>query len=85
MSHTTRRTFLVGAGAVTTAAAIADVPAAFAASATHDTSARGGPDLPLVAHVADPRSGTIILYVGTEATVVRDRDLARRLSRAAGR
>ncbi|WP_076260696.1 hypothetical protein [Intrasporangium flavum] len=85
MSHTTRRTFLVGAGAVTTAAAIADAPAAFAASATHGTSLREGVDLPLVAHVADPRSDTLVLYVGTEAAVVRDRDLVRRLTRAAGR
>lgn len=85
MSHTTRRTFLVGAGAVTTAAAMVDAPAAFAASATHAPAARGGPELPLVVHVADPASGTLVLYVGTEATVVRDRDLVRRLARAAGR
>ncbi len=85
MSHTTRRAFLVGAGAVTTAAAIADAPAAFAASSSRSTSVRGGTHLPLVAHVADPRSGTLVLYVGTEATVVRDPDLVRRLARAAGR
>lgn len=85
MSHTTRRTFLVGAGAVTTTAAIADAPSALAASAAHTVSTGRAHDAPLVAHVADPGSGTLVIYVGTEARVVRDRELVRRLTRAAGR
>jgi len=40
--------------------------------------------VPLVAHVSDAATGTIVLYVGDEEVVVHDHDLVRRLNRAAG-
>ncbi len=39
---------------------------------------------PVVAYVKDPRSGEISVMSGEHEVVVRDRDLAARLSRAAG-
>ena len=39
----------------------------------------------LVAHVADPSSGTLTLLVGEREVVVHDRDLVARLARAASR
>jgi hypothetical protein len=39
----------------------------------------------LVAHVADPHSGTVTLLVGEREVVVHDRDLVARLARAASR
>ena len=80
MSSTSRRTFLVGAGALTTAVVVPGGEAA----ALSSSSARPGTEQ-VVAHVSDPASGTLVLYVGTEARVVRDRALVQRLVRAAGR
>jgi hypothetical protein len=80
MSNTSRRSFLAGAGAVTT---VAVTPASGAVAASRNT---GRVDAqPFVAHVSDPASGRVVLYVGTDAVVVHDRDLVNRLTRAAGR
>jgi hypothetical protein len=80
MSSTSRRSFLAGAGAVTT---VAVTPALGANAASHPT--RRADAQPVVAHVSDPTSGTVVLYVGTDAVVVHDPDLVNRLTRAARR
>jgi hypothetical protein len=80
MAKPSRRSFLAGAGAVTT---VVVTPAAGAVAASSSTK-RSSTE-PLVAHVSDPRSGTVVLYVGTEARVVHDPALVQRLARAAGR
>jgi anti-sigma-K factor RskA len=77
MSQTSRRSFLAAAGAGTAATAVAG-PAAGVSPATF----RGAE--PLVAHVRDPATGTVVLYVGDREVVVHDHDLVRRLNRAAG-
>ena len=81
MSEASRRSFLAvaGTGAVTTAVVVA-APGAGAASASSRVATQ-----PLVAHVRDAATGTIVLYVGTEEVVVTDHDLVRRLNRAARR
>ncbi len=80
MAKPSRRSFLAGAGAVTTVV-VTPAAGAFAAS----SAATGSVTEPLVAHVSDLRSGTIVLYIGTEARVVHDPALVQRLARAAGR
>jgi hypothetical protein len=80
MAKPSRRSFLAGAGAVTT---VVVTPAAGAVAASSTT--KGAISEPLVAHVGDPASGTVVLYVGTEARVVHDPALVQRLRRAAGR
>jgi hypothetical protein len=80
MAKPSRRSFLAGAGAVTTVV-VTPTAGAFAASSTAKRSDAES----LVAHVSDPRSGTLVLYVGTEARVVHDPALVQRLTRAAGR
>jgi len=77
MSQTSRRSFLAVAGAGAAATAVAG-PADGAVPA----ASRGV--VPLVAHVSDAATGTIVLYVGDEEVVVHDHDLVRRLNRAAG-
>ncbi|WP_374969629.1 hypothetical protein [Terrabacter sp. BE26] len=81
MSRTSRRSFLAvaGSGAVTSAV-VAAAPGSWAAPSSPGTGAQ-----PLVAHVCDASAGTIVLYVGHDEVVVHDRDLVRRLTRAAGR
>ena len=38
-----------------------------------------------MAHVADPSTGTLTLYVGEREVLVQDRDLVARLARAASK
>jgi len=84
MTESTRRNFLIasGAAAVATAAvpgvAQARTPAEAAVPLPHDAA-------DLMAHVADPSSGTVTLFVGEREVVVHDRDLVARLARAASR
>jgi hypothetical protein len=86
MAKPSRRSFLAGAGAVTTVVVTPAAGAFAAPSASSAPSAAKGPATqPLVAHVSDPRSGTLVLYVGTDALVVHDPALVQRLTRAAGR
>lgn len=78
MSQTSRRSFLAVAGAGAAATAVAAPAAASAAVATLAAA-------PLVAHVRDTATGTVVIYLGDEEVVVHDHDLVRRLNRAAGR
>ena len=87
MSGSTRRNFLIAGGAGAAAAGMAAaVPGVAAARTPAPTPARLPSDATdLVAHVADPSSGTLILLVGEREVVVHDRDLVARLARAASR
>jgi hypothetical protein len=83
MSKTSRRSFLVGAGAGAVTSIV--VSPALGAVAAPASTRKGGGSTPVVAHVGDPTSGTLVLYAGTEAFVVQDPDLVQRLTRAARR
>ncbi|MGO4596360.1 hypothetical protein [Terrabacter sp. 2RAF25] len=78
MSQTSRRSFLAVAGAGAAATAVAGPAAAATAASTRAAA-------PLVAHVPDAATGTVVIYLGDEEVVVHDHDLVRRLNRAAGR
>ena len=87
MTDSTRRTFLIasgaGAAAISMAAAVPTVADARTSDAAPATLPPDATDL--VAHVADPSSGTLTLLVGEREVVVHDRDLVARLARAASR
>ena len=83
----TRRNFLIasgtGAAAVGMSAAVpgtagARTPDAASATLPHDAT-------DLMAHIADPHSGTVTLFAGEREVVVHDRDLVARLTRAAAK
>ena len=85
MNEPTRRNFLIasgaGAAAVGMAAAAPGVAGAGTPAATPATLPHDATDL--MAHVADPSTGTLTLYVGEREVLVHDRDLVARLARAA--
>jgi len=87
MPESSRRNFLLttgaGAAAVGVAAALPSSAAAQPAAAK-STSLPAGAQ-PLVAHVADPRSGSLTLLVGERELTVHDPELVARLTRAAER
>ncbi|MGC4894793.1 hypothetical protein [Micromonospora sp. DT31] len=78
----TRRQTLTAAASATLGAAALTVPGLSAAQ--NGASARRF-DEPIVVHLRDAASGTMDVFVGTSRAQVRDRDLADRLVRAAGR
>jgi hypothetical protein len=86
MPDSTRRNFLIatgaGAAAVGVATALPGSAGVLSGSAESKTLPSGAE--PLVAHVADPRSGTLSLLVGEHEVTVHDPDLVARLARAAG-
>jgi Ubiquitinol-cytochrome C reductase Fe-S subunit TAT signal len=85
MPDSTRRSFLIatgaGAAAVGVAAALPGSAAASSAAAESRTLPSGAQ--PLVAHVADPGSGSLTLLVGERELTVHDPELVARLARAA--
>jgi hypothetical protein len=86
MPDSTRRNFLLatgaGAAAVGVAAALPGSAAGQPAAAERATLPAGAQ--PLLAHVADPRSGSLTLLVGEREVTVHDPELVARLTRAAG-
>jgi hypothetical protein len=74
------------AGLAVTALGAAAGPAAAATS--HSAPGNGGTakaaSVPLVVHVRDARSGDIEVFSGTSQIRLRDKDLAARITRAAG-
>lgn len=85
MSEPTRRNFLIASGAGAAVGMVAAVPGV-AGAGTADASATLPPDATdLMAHVADPSTGTLTLYVGEREILVHDRDLVARLARAASK
>jgi hypothetical protein len=85
MSRPTRRNFLIVTGAGAAAAGVsAAVPGTAGARTADPTSATLPNDATdLMAHVADPSTGTLTLYVGEREVLVHDRELVARLARAA--
>lgn len=89
---TTRRGILRGAGLGAAGLAVgvlagtaAESARAAATPAKQDDDSRAvGHDEPLVVHVHDARTGVVDLYTGTRHVRFTDRQLAARLSRAAG-
>ena len=84
MPDSTRRSFLIATGAGAAAVGVAGAlpgPAEAQAQNQHLPAQAQ----PLVAHVADPRSGTLSLLVGEREVTVHDPDLVARLARAADR
>jgi hypothetical protein len=81
MSDTSRRTFLVvaGAGAAGTVAATTGI--AFAGETRRKVDSAKEP---VVAYVRDHRSSELQLMVGEREVIVRDRDLVNRILNAAG-
>jgi hypothetical protein len=84
MSDSTRRTFLIASGASAAAVGMAAATPGVAAARTPEATLPSDAT-DLVAHVADPHSGTLTLLVGEREVVVHDRDLVARLARAASR
>ncbi|PWU46968.1 hypothetical protein DLJ46_16200 [Micromonospora globispora] len=78
----TRRQTLTAAASATLGAAALTVPGL---SAAQNTPSAGRRDDPIVVHLRDGASGTMDVFVGTSRIEVRDRALADRLRRAAGR
>ncbi|MEH0933867.1 hypothetical protein [Micromonospora psammae] len=78
----TRRQTLTAAASATLGAAALTVPGL---SAAQNTSSAGAKDDPIVVHLRDAASGTMDVFVGASRIEVRDRGLADRLRRAAGR
>lgn len=85
MADSTRRGFLLAAGAGATAIGVAAIaPAAQAAPATGKADTPGFPDIgPFVAYVSNPGEGELTLLIGEREVQVKDRDLVARLTRAA--
>lgn len=81
----TRRQVIAGAAVtgVAVAAGGALAAPAMAAAPTDGAAPDNASEEPLVAHVRDPRTGEIDLYVGERHVSLRDRDLAARLVAAA--
>jgi hypothetical protein len=78
----TRRQTLTAAASATLGAAALTVPGL---SAAQNTPSAGRREDPIVVHLRDAASGTMDVFVGTSRIQVRDRGLADRLRRAAGR
>ncbi|MEU1607787.1 hypothetical protein [Micromonospora matsumotoense] len=78
----TRRQTLTAAASATLGAAALTVTGVSAAQNSPSASSAEGP---IVVHLRDARSGTLDVFVGTSRIEVRDRGLADRLRRAAGR
>ena len=90
MERLSRRSFVKIAGAATGAAALAAAPplarAAVGEEGTQPTSPTTGvPEEPVVAYVRDAARGEVTVTAGTAEHTYRDRALAQRLLRAAGR
>ncbi|MDQ2836637.1 MAG: hypothetical protein M3Y42_03255 [Actinomycetota bacterium] len=86
MSDSTRRNFLIATGAGAAAVGVAAaVPGMAAAQTPKATPLRNPKDAqPLVAHISDPSSGTLSLFLAEHEVIVHDPDLVARLTRAAG-
>ena len=78
----TRRQTLTAAASATLGAAALTVPGL---SSAQNTPSAGRREDPIVVHLRDAASGTMDVFVGTSRIQVRDRGLADRLRRAAGR
>ncbi|MFL6162896.1 MAG: twin-arginine translocation signal domain-containing protein [Jatrophihabitantaceae bacterium] len=86
MPDSTRRNFLIATGAGAAAVGVASaLPGSAAAQpeAGHRPASLPADAQPLVAHVSDPRSGSVSLLVGEHEVTVHDPDLVARLARAA--
>ncbi len=86
MSESTRRNFLIASGAGAAAVGVAAALPGTASAAAAGKQAVGKPSKdaePLVAHVADPSTGTLSLFVADRELVLHDPDLVARLTRAA--
>jgi hypothetical protein len=88
MSESSRRNFLIasgaGAAAVGVAAALPGAAAAQAARTSQSEPLRNPRNAEaLVAHVGDPSTGTLSLFVADREVVLHDPDLVARLTRAA--
>ncbi len=82
MSNTSRRGFLIRAGAGAAAAGVAVVATPSLAStpaATQPSSSRE----PMMAYVSDPSKGEVTVMVGEHENVVTDHELVSRLLKAA--
>jgi hypothetical protein len=87
MTEPSRRNFLIASGAGAAAAGVvAAVPGVAGAQPPGSTpTALPHGATPLVAHVADPSSGTLTLFVGEREVLVHDRELVARLAHAAAK
>jgi hypothetical protein len=88
MSESSRRNFLIasgaGAAAVGVAAALPGTAAAQAARTSQSKPLSNPRNAEaLVAHVGDPSTGTLSLFVADREVVLHDPDLVARLTRAA--
>lgn len=85
MSESTRRSFLIASGACAAAVGMAAATPGVAGARTPAPVTLPPDATDLVAHIADPGSGTLTLLVGEREVIVHDRDLVARLARHASR
>jgi hypothetical protein len=90
MERLSRRSFVKIAGAATGAAALAAAPPIARAAVGEEGAQRtdpttGVPEEPVVAYVRDAKRGEVTVTAGMSEHTYRDRALAQRLLRAAGR
>ncbi|HET6209639.1 MAG TPA: ubiquinol-cytochrome c reductase iron-sulfur subunit N-terminal domain-containing protein [Jatrophihabitans sp.] len=90
MSESTRRNFLIASGAGAAAVGVAAALPSSASAVAAGKQAAGKPSTsanaePLVAHVGDPSTGTLSLFVADRELVLHDPDLVARLTSAAAR
>jgi len=88
MSESTRRNFLIASGAGAAAVGVAAALPGTASAAAAGKQGKSQPDKnaePLVAHVGDPSTGMVSLFVADRELVLHDPDLVARLTRAAAR
>lgn len=85
MSEHTRRNFLIAGGTSAAALGMAAATPGVASARTPAPAMLPQDAAPLMAHVDDPNSGTVTLFVGEREVLVHDRDLVARLARAASR
>ena len=84
MPDSTRRNFLLATGAGAAAVGVAAaLPGSAAAKPAAESPTLPSGAQPLVAHIADPRSGSLTLLVGDREVSVHDPELVARLARAA--
>jgi len=84
MRDPTRRNILIAGGAGAALGLAAAAPGVAAARTPEAAPATLPPDAaPLMAHIENPSSGTLTLFVGEREVLVHDHDLVARLTRAA--
>ncbi len=85
MTGSSRRNFLIASGAGAAAVGVAAAMPGMASAQTPTAEALTTPSdaQPLAAHISDPKTGIVSIFVGGHEVVVHDHDLVARITHAA--